>query len=339
MSSDIMLRDAGAPTDPDSNLLLRWENTVNTPVNSATWLYDGEAISDVYTVAATSGTTVNVTAEDPKNEVIGTGISVTADDSTVNYGVVPGVGIVFSSSLANGWTAKISIGALMDSGGSTSDRFNVGVIQADSTSTQRRIVAYNVGSEDSANTEIYALPGFYLEDDAQGWIAYLQNHTDPARADLAEEGTYVITYADYQAGTPDTCDVYVNKDGGGAVKAVEDALMDGTLYQYGVSGYIDAQDKFKGLGFAFTNEPGDPTSQSHTFYVRKGYLYVQVAPDVTGSPGTWQSPPMTLTESGETSGTITASGYAYFWFRLNVPDTALPGDRKLFVLRARGLTV
>ena len=126
MSSDIMLRDGGSPTDPDANLLMRWENTVNTPINSVTWLEDGEAISDVYTVAATSGTTVNVTAEDTKNEVVGTGISVTADDSTVNYGVVPGCGIVFSSSLANGWTGKISIGALMDSGGSTSDRFNVG---------------------------------------------------------------------------------------------------------------------------------------------------------------------------------------------------------------------
>jgi hypothetical protein len=318
---------------------MRWQNTVSTPIIGAEWLDDGEAISDVYTVAATSSSTVNVTAEDTKNEVVATGISVTADDSTWNYGVIPGVRIQFSSSLANGWTGKISIGALMDSGGGTTDRFNVGVVQSDTVSTQRRIVAVNVGSEDSVNTEVRALPGFFLEDNAQAWIDFLQNHTDPTRDDIAEEGEYDITYSDFQVGTPDTVDVWVNKDGGGAVKAVEDAEMDGTLYQYGVPGYIDAQDPFKGLGFAFTNDPGDPSALTHTFHVRQGYAYVEFAPDVTGSPGTWQPTPLTLTETGQTSGTITASGLAYYWFRLNVPQSATPGDRKMFVLRARGLTV
>ena len=338
MSSEIIFRDAAAPSDPDANLLFRWENTVNTPITSATWLSDGEAISDIYTVAATSATTVNVTAEDTKNEVTGTGITVVADGATVNYGVVPGVGIVFSSSLANGWTAKITIGAEMDSSAVTSDFFNVGVVEADDTSTQKRIAAVNVGTEDSVSTAVYALPGFFLEDDAQGWIEYLQNHTDPTRHDIAVEADIDITYADFQTGTPDTCDVYTN-DGGGAVKTVEDAKMDGTLYQHGVTGYIDAVDGFKGMGFAFVDDPGDPSAETHTYHVRKSYLYVEFAPDVTGSPGTWQSSPLTLTESGETSGTITASGIAYFWFRLNVPSTATPGDRKLFVLRARGLTV
>ena len=338
MSSEIIFRDAASPADPDANLLMRWENTVSTPIIAVEWLDDGEAISDVYTVAATSATTVNVTAKDTKNEVTGVGITVVADDSTWNYGVVPGCRIQFSSSLANGWTGKISIGALMDTGGGTTDRFNVGIVESDTLSTQRRIVAVNAGSEDSAETAVYALPGFFLEDDAQPWIAYLQNHTDPARADIALEGDFDVTYGDFQVGTPDTVDVFVN-DGGGAVKTVEDAKMDGTLYQYGVDGYIDAVDGFKGLGFAFVDDPGDPSALTHTFHVREGYAYVEFAPDVAGSPGTWQSTPLTLTELGESSGVITASGLAYFWFRLNVPQSATPGDRKMFVLRARGLTV
>jgi hypothetical protein len=76
-----------------------------------------------------------------------------------------------------------------------------------------------------------------------------------------------------------------------------------------------------------------------TFYVRSGYDDCELAPDVTGSPGTWQAPPLTLTESGETTGTITASGYAYFWFRVNLDAAATPGARKLYTVRARGLTV
>ena len=340
MSSEIIFRDAAAPTDPDSNLLLRWENTISTPIVSATYLDDGEAISDVYTVAATSATTVNVTADDPKNEVVGTGLTVTADDSTVNYGIVPGVGIVFSSSLANGWTAKVSIGALMASGGTTSDRLNVGIVLSDDMSAQRRYTANNVGTEDSADSKVYALPGFYVEDDAQPWIKTIQNHTDVARQASAVPADIVITYADYQSGSPDTADVYTNIDGAGAVKTIEDAKLDGSeLYQYGSgNGYIDGVDGFLGLGIVFKSN-GDTTAQSHNLYVRAGFAWVQFAPDSSGSPGTWQSGPLTLTELGETAGTITAGSFAYFWARIVVPSSATPGTRKLFNFLGIGLTV
>jgi hypothetical protein len=335
MSSEIIFRDAASPADPDANLLLRFENTISTPLVDVEWLGDGEAISDVYTVAATSGSTVNVTADDPKNEVIGTGIAVTADASTWNYGVVPGCRIQFSSSLANGWTGKISMGALMAPDGSTSDRFNVGVIQSDTISTQRRIVAVNVGSEDSAGTEVYALPGLYIEDEAQPHVVVIQNHTDPARHASAVPGDFDITFADFQGGSPDTADVLVD-----GTKTIEDAKLDGAeLYQHGAgNGYIDGADKFLGLGIIFA-DGGDPTSKTLSFFVREGHAWVEFAPDSSGSPGAWQSGPLTLTELGETTGTITASGTCYFWVRVNVPDSATPGDRKLYNLRARGLTI
>ena len=336
MSSTIMFRDAASPADPDANLLFRWENTVNTPITGAEWLDDGEAISDVYTVTATSATTVNVVADDPKNEVEATGISVTADGSTWNYGVVPGCRLQFSSSLANGWAGVLSIGALMDTGGATSDRFNIGVIEAGTTSTQRRIVAVNVGSEDSASTAVHGLPGVFVEDDAQPYIKKLTNHTDPTYHGGAIVGDYDIAYENYQSGSPDTADVLV-----GGVKTIEDAKFDGsTIYQFGSgNGYIDGVDGLEGLSIIFTANPGDPTAQTHSYYVREGSAYLEFAPDVTGSPGTWQSGPLTLTESGQTAGTITASGSCYFWVRSVVPTSAAPGDRRLFNYRARGLTV
>lgn len=335
MSSDIIFRDASAPSDPDANLLFRWENTVNTPIVSATWLDDGESISDVYTVAATSSSAVNVTADDTKNEVVGTGISVTADDATVNYGVVPGVGIVFSSSLANGWTAKIGIGAFMATDGSTVDRFNIGVGESGSTTTQRRITAVNVGTESSASTAVYALPGSFIEKAAQPWVVSLRPHTDPTYHASAVPTDDTITFADFQSATPNTADVLVN-----SVKTIEDAKLDGSeLYQYGSgNGYIDGVDGFQGLGIVFADN-GDPTSQSLDFYVRDSDDWIEFAPDVTGSPGTWQSGPLTLTESGETSGTITAAGTVNFWVRMVIPSSTSPGDRRLFLLRARGLTV
>lgn len=335
MSSEIIFVDAGAPTDPDSYLLMRWENTVNTPIISATWQANGEGVADVYTVAATSSTTVNVTADDPKNEVIATGITVVADDATVNYNVVPDVGIVFSSSLANGWTAIVTVGALLSSGGSATDRFNVGVIEAGTTSTPRRIAALNVGTEASANSAVHALPGGFIEKNAQPWVVSLRPHTSTTYHGAATPADHVITFADYIPGSPDTADVLVD-----AVKTIEDAKLDGTeLYQYASgNGYIDAVDGFEGYGVVFADN-GDPTSQSLDWFIRPGYDYVEFAPDVTGSPGTWQSGSLTLTEAGETTGTITASGYALLWFRLNVPESAAPGDRRMVVLRHRGLTV
>jgi hypothetical protein len=111
------------------------------------------------------------------------------------------------------------------------------------------------------------------------------------------------------------------------------------LYQHGSgNGYSDANDALPGMSIILAAN-GNPTAQSFDLKVRAGYDEIELAPDVTGSPGTWQAPPLDLTESGETTGTITNGGYAYFWFRVGLDASASPGDRKLFTLRARGLTV
>ena len=339
MASAIQFRDASAPTDPDASLQSRFENTISTPVLSISWLDNGEAIAGAYTIAFTSGTSVNVTCDDPKNEHVQTGKTVVADDATVNKDVIPGVGIVFSSSSASGWTAKVSVGAFMAGDGSSSRRFNTGTIEAGELSTQRKIAAINVGSESSSETEVYALPGLFVGGtDVDDFVAFVKNHTDPSRHTAATPGDYVLTFADYQNLAIDTVDVYVNKDGGGAVKAIEDAALDETLYQYGVAGYIDGSDALPGMAISLFDN-GDPTAKTFTIYVREGDDWIEFAPDVTGSPGTWQAGPIPLTELGEASGTITASGFAYFWVRVNVPLAATPGDMRFANLRSRGLTV
>jgi len=341
MSSEFMLRDASAPTDPDANLQLRWENTISTPIVSASWLANGMCVAGEYTIAATSATTVDVTSEDPKNELVGTGISVVADDATPNDHVIKGINIVFSSSLANGWTGKVGVGVFMAGDGSSVDRLKAGIVEAGQTSAQRRIAAYNVGAEDSSETAIYELPGRFIEGSTvEDFIEDFDNHSDPARHDIATEVDLVITFADYQSGpTPKTVDVYVD-DGGGSVKAIEDAELDGdTWYEHGVAGYIDAVDKLKGLRIKFKDNPGDPSAKTFYGRVRRSAAWVEYAPDSSGSPGAWGSGPLTLTQLGETSGTVTAGGYALFWRRLVLPDAATPGDMAMTNDRIRGLTV
>jgi hypothetical protein len=328
-----MLRDAAGPTDPDFDLLLRWENTVNTPITSATFPHHGGAVAGAYTLIAASGSTIDITADDPKNELVGTGITVVADGSTVNN--LGFALVVFSASLATGWTGKISLGALMAGDGSTSPRFDVGVVESGQTSTQRKITATNVGTETSSSSEIYSLPGFLLEGAGlEDYILKLKNHSDPARHDIAIPGDFVITFEDFQTGPPDTADVKVD-----GVVAIEDAELNETLYEYGVDGYIDGADKLKGLGIAFVDAPGDPTSKTFDLHVRSSFAWYEFAPDVAGSPGTWISGPLTLTESGQVSGVVTPSGAVNLWVRATVPGSADPGDMRLHNYRVRGLTV
>lgn len=337
MSSEIMLRDAAAASDPDSDLFLRWENTINTPIISASYDRNGKAVAGVYTITGASSSTIDITAEDPKSELAGTGITVVANGTTVNdLGFAQ---VVLSGSLAVGWTAVVSLGSLMAGDGSTSRRLNVGIVESGDMSTQRKITAVNVGTEVSADSKVYALPGYFIEGvGVEDYVAVLKNHTDPARADIAIAGDYDLTFDDLDTGPPQTHDVWVD-DGGGAVKCIEDAEFDGTLYQYGEPGYIDAADGLRGLAIGFTVDPGDASAKTFTIHVRDSSSWVEFAPDVSGSPGTWQSGPLTLTETGQVSGVITASGQVHFWVRLNVPDSADPGDMRLYTLRARGLTI
>ena len=340
MASQIMLREPSLETDPDGNLQLRWENTVNTPIVSASWLGNGQAVAGVYTlvVDTTGAAAVDITAADAKNPWAATGIPITADGSTQNDDVLPGVGIVFSATASTGWTGKISIGATMDSGGVTADRLNVGIVEAGDTSTARRIAAVNVGDEDSAQTNVYALPGFYLDGPGvELYVAELKLHPDPSRHGSAVAGDFEITFADYQSGTsPKTVDVYVD-----GTKAIEDAKLDGvTAYYYGSgNGYVDAADKLVGLSIILANDPGDPSAKTFDLYVREGSSWCELADDSGGSPGTWGAGPLELTESGEVAGLITPAGFAYFHHRLNLPVGASPGALRLFTIRVRGLTI
>ena len=336
MSSEIMLRDASGPADPNANLLVRFFNGPGSTIVSIAPLYNGQAVAGVYTIVALDSSTVTVTADDPKNELIGASKPVIADGVTVNKNTLGGFGIVFSGGLVAGWTAVVAVGAFQDIAGATSERLNVGIVLADSSSTQRRITAANVGTESSAETSIIALPGFIaLGSNYHTTVTKLSNHTDVARQELAIPVDLVVTFQDYQVGSPDTADIYVN-----GTLAIIDAKLDGaTLYQHGKVGYVDGADLFKGLGIIFASGMGDPTSRTFTIHVREGYEWVEFAPDVTGSPGTWGPGPLTLTEGGEPTGVITASGAVHFWFRASVPQSAAPGDMKMANLRVRGLTV
>lgn len=340
MSADLMLRYPAEADDPEGNLHFRFENTINAPIDSIVWRGNGQAIAGTYVldfhkVAAVVTVDVEATGDagtsrNPWGDR--TALSVTADDATENEDIVPGLGIVVDSSTDEGWQAKITIGNYLSGAAAETEVLEFEVVQAGANSSNRQVACRNVGTETAQGVTIYALPGWYFDGTgAEVFIERLVPHSDPTKHKLATKRSFVITFTDWKDDVPSgkkSADVYVDSD-----KAVEDALFDGiTQYEDGVSGY-QAGDYLAGMGIILPDTTADPTSSSITVTVRDGYTWIEFAPDVSGSPGTFAASDLVL-------GDIPAASHELFWTRAAVPSAAQPENPARMVnFRARGLSI
>jgi len=341
MSADLMLRWGGAPTTDEADLDVRYENTTNTPITSVTWRGNGQAVAGTYVVTFTKSGTVSCTVVAQGDGATSrnpwgnrSGLSVVADGSTPNYDIIPGLGIVVSASTDTGWAAKFTIGNYLTTGAVATEVLEFEIVTANSDSSNRQIACRNVGTETSASTYIYALPGWYFDGTgAETFITKLVPHSNPTYHKTASKRTFTITFTDWKTGGSGkkTADVLVNGN-----KAVEDAEFDGvTQYEYGVAGYDDVNDYLEGMGIVLPDTTADPTGSSITVNVRDGYTWVAFAPDVAGSPGTWQAAGADLS-----LGDINAASYVLFWTRCEVPSAAQPENPcRMMTIRARGLSI
>jgi hypothetical protein len=336
-----MLRDVTDPTSGNENLTVRFENTTNAPIDSVTWLGNGQAIAGTYLVEFTKSgvVTADVTGQGDGSTSRNpwgnrSGLSVTADSATVNKDLVPGIGIVVNSSTDTGWIAVITVGNRLTIGGVWTEILEFEIVQSGATSSARALAIRNIGSETAEGVYLYALPGFYFDGTlAESAIAKITNHSNTSRHKLAStEQDLVLTLADRKldGGTGKyTYDVMV-----GANKAVEDAQADGaTVYEHGVAGYDDGNDYLAGLAITLPDTAVDLSTMSVTLSIRAGYTWVEWAPDVTGSPGTWQS-------ADWSAGNIAAAAHTLVWIRVVVPSSATPDDPcRMVNIRARGLSI
>lgn len=345
MASQIVLWDPTDLGDADGRLDYRYENTISTPVTAAEYIgwRSGQGIADTYelTFTVSGGVTAAVVCgADVKNPFQSASVAITADGATWNY-VLPGWRFKVSSSVDTGHKAIFSNGAIMTAGGVTTDVLNRGVVEAGSTSTQKQIAAKNVGDADSVTTKIAAVPGFYWTPlSAVAFVYAILPHSDDTREHNAPSGTKAITFADWKDGTGaktgfKTADIYVDGD-----LCVSDAMFDGsTRYEYGHADYDDANDYLQGQAIILENTTADPSAVTITLVTTDGHLWEELAPDNSGSPGTWVTGDLTLTESGQQSGTIRAGQSGKFWNRWAPPSSAEPSTIRVPKFIVRGLTV
>lgn len=345
MSADLQFWHPDYLADAKGKLLYRHVNTLNSPVTSTAWIGNGAAIADVYELIFTkTGPVVSCTidaliggSKNPYRDMVGK--TVTADGATPNTTIVPGVSIVISASTDTGWKARVSVGNYLETDGSYTAFFSYGIVEAGETSTGQRVAVKNVGADDAANTVLYSLPGLHVSGGTyETLLSFIRPHSSPTRHKLATAGTYSITFSDWKTGGSGkkTTDIYVD-----GVKAVEDAEFDNaTVYEHGCGvGYDDSADKLKGLQICLADTVQDPTAQTIILTIRDGSTWVKFAADSGGSPGAYSYQDLTLTESGESSGTITAGGAAYFWHRWDPPLATAPAALREMLPRLRALTI
>lgn len=342
MSASITYRHPDAWNDPVGNLALRAVNLNGTPIVSVVLDDSGQEIADVYHLVLHTGpATVDIVAAGgDKNPNEATGVSIVADDVTVNWNVIAGVGIVFASTLQEADRTRVSLGAYQTAGGIITDILNFGVQAGGGDPTERRIAAVNTGADAAAELEVAVLPGFYFSPwDARDFVALIDNHSSESRQALATSGTKTITFANWgdAGGGKKKADVYVN----GSL-CIASAIFDGTIrYEHGDGiGYVDASDLLKGLSIILADTTADPTAETITLVIDGDtHDQVELAEDLAGAPGSWGSSPVPLTESGQTPGHIMAGERAYFWTRWNLPSSATLGDLRLASVRTRGLSI
>jgi hypothetical protein len=338
-----MLRYADQATDPVGDLDVRWENTINAPIDSIAWRGNGQAVHGTYVLTFhKSGATVTVdvaatgdgaSSRNPWGDR--SGLAFVADGATENLDVIPGLGIVGDPSIDEGWKAKVTIGNYLSSGAVETEILEFEVVEAGAQSSGRRVACRNVGTEVAQGVVVYSLPGWYFDGvGAEIFIERLVPHSDPDRHKLASKRSFVITFADWKddAGSgKKSADVLVDGN-----KAIEDALFDGqTVYEWGepTGKYDDGNDYLAGMGIVLPDTTDDPTGSSITVHVRDGYAWVEFASDVAGSPGTYSGGDLTL-------GDIDPADHAFFWIRINLPSAAQPEDPcRMVNIRTRGLSI
>lgn len=323
------------------NLTWRHVNTLNSPISSSSWLGNGAALADVYELIFTkSGSTVTVTvnalihgSKNPYHNMGGSLVAI-ADGSTVNTRIVPGVGLVLSASTDTGWKARVSVGNYLADDGTYEQFFGAGIVEEGVATTGKRVAVKNVGADDAASIVIYSCPGIYWTGtNADSIIKLIGTHTNPSRHKMAIPGSYTISFADWKnapsGSGKKSCDIRVDGN-----VAVNDAELDGiTTYQYGVSGYDDANDRLKGLRIVLQDTTTDPSAITATLVVAaSGYTYQQFAADSGGTPGSYAFQDVTI-------GTITAGSAGYFWVRFLPPEGAGPGAIRHAIPKIRCLSI
>lgn len=307
---------------------VRGENSVGIPVDSAVPLGTGEELADEYTLllsAVSGGTgTVAVSTSSANNPWDGRIVSsVPLDGATVVGNIIPGVGIVFDAGAESDDEAIIYVGEYKGT-------FDASGVGAGTPGAGVRHKVVNNGSSEINNCKARLLTQAVLVKKTGDVFGSISSFAEDAVEKVAGGGSnrvmpYEMTIDNVTGtGASKVADLLIDGVNFGT-DSIQDlttaALSNGTglkaletPYPYAV---VDGP--LKGLTFSLHEDCVDSDSSNILIFPSR---YVQIATDFAGSEGTYGVVDVTLTQSGQSSGVILASGSAYYWVRILVPQSA-----------------
>lgn len=304
----------------------RLTNISGTPIVSAVFNGEGRAIADEYSLsfaAVVAGTSANVIVQSlsPNNPYRATK-AILLDSATVYKDVIPGVSIVFSNNVGftNGWSASIKLGEFLG----TFDAFG-GDAGVPSDGVRHRIHNTGTGAVSAAKARLLPIVKWVKK---TGTVFYQTKFfAEGATEKTAGGGSsrvvpYVLTIsATAGAGAGKTCTVKfdgvtfpasslrnlstgVDQDGTGV------KCLTTTFYRV-VLGVLT------GLEFAIDPSAANGDTANVLIFSPR---FTQIAPDVAGVEGAYDTVDVDLTQTGEATGVIQPDNYAYYWRRVAVPN-------------------
>jgi hypothetical protein len=314
---------AGTNTPIDSD----YRNVTNTPCVSVTRVADYGAgdlpcQAGIYRFTFASATTVIcecIEADDQRNPLaFSVAVTVTCDDSTPNYNLLPGWGVVLSAAAAEDDVLEIGIGCLFD----TNDRIwtrgtTLGRVIPQLTGRERLIYAHNDTTEVQCNTRLIATNAAWIENSesySRPFYAVRQTgETNPtAHADLTG---ITISFGNLVPGTPNTVDILVDGSSISVYDVTNDTTIgagtglecDGTT----VYRFSDGTD-YQSIEFVLSSALEE--ADTATIYVSDGGSFIELSADgsdgwVAGTTGLY----LTGIDLGE--GVVDADESVSFWIR------------------------
>lgn len=312
------------------------------PITAMDDLDDGRMVAGVYDITFTAVSpgvsgVVTVDTTDANNPWKTTAKAVYLDDDqtvsrtgTLHMDVIGGMGLYFSNSASfdTSWAASVVVGGYFVNGIAT-EVLSFGNLRAGEVTTYKKIGAKNTGTTDCTNSAVGVYPGIYFKNMTNTPIERVKINNRVATA-----GKYNISATSITGGMADisVAQYQFNYSVGAWVVLIGSTLMgtfacDGATVHTSIISNVDVV-----LSDTIT---GDSTASVYIDTVSGA----QVAPDLSGSPGTWVSTSdVVLTESGGVAGVVQPGNTAYFWLRVVSSGSDLPGNLRKFALRPSGIS-
>jgi hypothetical protein len=325
-----------------------FRNVVGTPVISCVQSGNGLQRAGIYTLTFTAVTpggtgTVHIATPDPHNPSRDPGGKVVnLDGATVYDNIIEGLRLVFSDGGAfnDSWTATVYYGAFYDSADATEQSvLNEGVVEAGTTVGTDRVVVENVGGDLSASSTVRVVNGVRYVNSGSSIPFTKIDYTEVSQTANFDPG-YGISFANSATGVIDIRVDGLTYD----VKRIDT----GVIFPGGAGVPRDSLTVLEWTagpltGLRFVLNTSTANGSTATIYVADGARFIELAPDVSGSAGTWQAgtTPLTLTEDGGAIiGEIGAGTRAFFHQRVKSLSTDSPvGNQRHWRYILRGLGV